>query len=127
MHNDKLKARAWLRVDADRPLRYAVEIRHPSFLVPEFFDLLREYEIAFVIADTAGRWPYVEELTTDLVYCRLHGDTQLYVSGYGDAALASWAERIRRWRRGRDVFVYFDNDAKVHAPFDAQRLAQILA
>ncbi len=127
LHNDKLKARAWLRIDEDRPVRHAVEIRHRTFLVPEFFELLREYRIAFVIADTAGRWPYAEELTTDLVYCRLHGDTQLYVSGYRDSALESWAKRIRRWRRGRDVFVYFDNDAKVHAPFDAQRLAQLLA
>ncbi|MBA3652251.1 MAG: DUF72 domain-containing protein [Chthoniobacterales bacterium] len=127
LHNDKLKARASLRIDRSRPLRYAVEIRHQSFLVPEFFAFLREEKAAFVLADTAGRWPYVEELTTDLVYCRLHGDTQLYVSGYSDAALESWAERIRRWRRGREVFVYFDNDAKVHAPFDAQRLAQFLA
>ena len=126
-HNEKLKGRAWTKTDACRSLRYAVEIRHPSFLVPEFYALLREYQIAFVIADTAGKWPYAEELTADLVYCRLHGDEQLYVSGYGDAALKSWALRIRRWRRGRDVFVYFDNDAKVHAPFDAQQLARFLA
>ncbi|CAN5592467.1 DUF72 domain-containing protein [soil metagenome] len=126
-HNDKLKERAWMKTDARRPLRYAVEIRHPSFLGPAFFGLLKEYRIAFVFADTAGKWPYAEELTTDLVYCRLHGDTQLYVSGYSDSALEWWAERIRRWRRGREVFVYFDNDAKVHAPFDAQRLAALLA
>ena len=127
LHNDKLEGRAWTQTDARRPLRYAVEIRHPSFLVPEFFTFLREYRAAFVFADTAGKWPYAEELTAELVYCRLHGDTQLYVSGYSDAALQWWAERIRRWRRGRDVFVYFDNDAKVHAPFDAQRLSNFLA
>lgn len=126
LHNDKLKARAWLRTDARRPLRYAVEIRHRSFLVPKFFQLLREENIGFVIADTAGKFPYAEELTSDLVYCRLHGDEQLYVSGYSDRALASWAERMRRWGRGRDLYVYFDNDAKVHAPFDAQRLAALL-
>lgn len=151
-HNEKLKGRAWTKIDAWRPLRYAVEIRHPSFLVSEFYALLREYQIAFVIADTAGKWPYAEELTADLVYCRLHGDEQLYVSGYGDPALKSWARRIRLWwgetpssqsvrplqldrvsphrrrsRRGHDVFVYFDNDAKVHAPFDAQQLARFLA
>lgn len=80
--------------------------------------MLREYQIAFVIADTVGKWPYAEELTAH---------EQLYLSGYGDAALKSWARRIRRWRRGRDVFVYFDNDAKVHAPFDAQQLARFLA
>lgn len=127
LHDDKLKSRAWLRTDASRPLRYALEIRHPSFLTPSFIQFLREQRAAFVFADTAGKWPYAEELTTDLVYIRLHGDTHLYVSGYSETALASWAERIRRWRRGRDVFVYFDNDAKVHAPFDAQRLRGLLA
>ena len=126
-HNDKLKERAWMQVDQNRPLRHAVEIRHPSFLTPDFFELLKEYQIAFVVADTAQKWPYAEELTTDLVYLRLHGDTQLYASGYSDEALQRWAERIRAWRRGREVFVYFDNDAKVHAPFDAQRLRQFLA
>ncbi|MGH8162874.1 MAG: DUF72 domain-containing protein [Rhodanobacteraceae bacterium] len=126
LHNEKLKGGAWTETDASRPLRYAIEIRHPSFLVPEFFDLLREERVAFVFADTAGKWPYAEELTTDFVYCRLHGDTQLYVSGYSDRALEWWAERLRRWARGRDIFVYFDNDAKVHAPFDAQRLSTLL-
>lgn len=125
-HNEKLKGHAWTNTDVELPIRYAIEIRHPSFLVPEFFQLLREHRIAFVFADTAGKWPYAEELTTDLVYCRLHGDTQLYVSGYSDAALKWWAERLKRWRRGRNVFVYFDNDAKVHAPFDAKRLAALL-
>ncbi|MBA3832832.1 MAG: DUF72 domain-containing protein [Chthoniobacterales bacterium] len=126
-HNEKLKCRAWTKTDVCRPLRYAVEIRHPSFLVPDFFALLRQSQIAFVFADTAGRWPYAEELTTDFVYCRLHGDEQLYVSGYSESALGWWAERLRRWGRGRDLFVYFDNDAKVHAPVDAQRLATLLA
>jgi uncharacterized protein YecE (DUF72 family) len=126
-HNEKLKSQAFTKADAQRPLRYAFEIRHESFLVPDFFALLRAYRAAFVLADTAGKWPYVEELTSDFVYCRLHGDEQLYVSGYSDAALKEWAKRIRRWRRGRDVFVYFDNDAKVHAPFDAQQLNRLLS
>ena len=69
----------------------------------------------------------MEKLTADFAYARLHGDQQLYVSGYGDEAIAKWAARIKSWsKRGRDVFVYFDNDAKVHAPFDARRLAQRL-
>ena len=145
-HDDKLKARAFLKIDLPRRLRYAVEIRHPSFMVPEFFELLREHNIAFVFADTAGKWPYAEDLTADFVYVRLHGDKKLYVSGYSDKALAWWADRINHWREGRhpadailatpgksgnqtrrDIFVYFDNDAKVHAPFDAQRLAQRLS
>ena len=126
LHDDKLKFPAYAKTDAKRTLRYAVEIRHPSFLAPEFFALLREYNIAFVFADTAGKWPYAEELTADFVYIRLHGSQQLYVSGYSDKELEWWAERIRRWGKGRDVYVYFDNDAKVHAPFDARRLAERL-
>jgi len=100
-----------------------------------------------VVADTAGKWPYVEELTASFVYLRLHADKELYASGYTDAALDRWAARIRAWRRGsqprdaarvagalaprarksRDVYCYFDNDAKVHAPFDAMKLAEKLA
>lgn len=143
-HNDKLKARAFAKIDVSRPLRYAIEVRHRTFLVPEFFELLREQNVAFVFADTAGKFPYAEDLTADLVYVRLHGAEQLYVSGYNDSALDWWGNRIELWRRGkqpadakligsrkidkrdRDVFVYFDNDAKVHAPFDAIRLAQRL-
>ncbi len=140
-HNSKLKARAWLKTECDRPLRYCVEIRHPSFLVSDFFELLREFNIAFVFADTAGKWPYVEDLTADFVYCRLHGDIKLYTSGYSDRALDWWSARLKLWREGKqpkdaklvtaktkpaphDVFVYFDNDAKVHAPFDAQALVR---
>ncbi|MFL6594010.1 MAG: DUF72 domain-containing protein [Chthoniobacterales bacterium] len=126
LHDDKLKFEPWTKTDATWPLRYCVEIRHPTFLVPAFFELLREYKIAFVFADTAGKWPYAEELTAPFVYIRLHGAEQLYVSGYSDSELTWWADRIKRWKRGRDIYVYFDNDAKVHAPFDAKKLAQML-
>jgi len=103
--------------------RHAIEVRHPSFFCDEFYDLLREHRIGLVLADTAGKFPYAEEITADFVYIRLHGSTQLYVSGYTDEELDGWASKIKRWLRSRDVYVYFDNDAKVHAPFDAQRLA----
>ena len=58
------------------------------------------------------------------MYVRLHGASELYTSGYSDRELDEWADRIRRWNR--DVYVYFDNDRKVRAPFDALRLAQRL-
>ncbi|MEO9221905.1 MAG: DUF72 domain-containing protein, partial [Mycobacteriaceae bacterium] len=78
--------------------------------------------------DTAGRWPQFDDVTADLVYARLHGDTELYVSGYSAQALDGWAAKVRTWTaQGRDVFVYFDNDAKVHAPFDAMTLAAQLS
>ena len=110
------------------PYRHAFEVRHPSYFCDEFYDILRSHGFALVFADTAGKFDYAEELTADFVYIRLHGSTELYVSGYSDDELDDWAGRIRRWQgRGRrDAYVYFDNDAKVHAPHDALRLAERL-
>jgi len=141
----RMKGRARLAIDRNRKLRHAIEIRHASFLDEDFVALLREHGIALVVADTAGKWPRVEDLTADFVYMRLHGDEQLYVSGYTDAALDRWAKRIRAWsagsqvgdaelisekppkrRRSRDIYCYFDNDAKVKAPFDAIKLSEKL-
>ena len=108
--------------------RHAFEVRHPSYFCEEFYDLLRAHGCALVFADTAGKFGYAEALTADFVYVRLHGSTQLYVSGYSDDELKSWAARVKRWRGSgrRDAYVYFDNDAKVHAPHDAKRIASML-
>jgi uncharacterized protein YecE (DUF72 family) len=141
----RLKGRARLAIDANRKLRHCMEIRHESFRTPAFVKLLRKHRIGLVVADTAGKWPLLEDLTADFVYVRLHGDEVLYTSGYSDAALDMWARRIRAWSQGgevadarkvedrpppraakRDVYVYFDNDAKVHAPFDALKLIERL-
>jgi uncharacterized protein YecE (DUF72 family) len=143
-HDARLSGRSWLGRDVERPLRHAVEIRNESFRTPAFIELLRRYKTALVCADTV-EWPLLMDLTADFVYCRLHGSEELYVSGYGDQALDRWAKRIRAWSRGnepkdaervmgptrprksgRDVFVYFDNDAKVRAPVDARGLAKRL-
>lgn len=145
-HDERLDDRAWTTTDADRPLQHTLEVRHATFLDPRFPALLRELDLAVVVADTAGRWPVVEDVTSDrLVYVRLHGDTELYTSGYDDDALDRWAAKIAAWaagdeppdaRRlgppaphepaGRDVYVYFDNDVKVRAPVDAMALARRL-
>jgi uncharacterized protein YecE (DUF72 family) len=139
-HDERVKGRAHLRVHDDRELRHALEVRHSSFATPELVELLRKHGIALVVADTAGRWPFLTDVTTDFVYVRLHGDVELYKSGYTDAALEHWAKLVRAWRDGRkppatklvarpprlqprDVYVYFDNDVKVHAPYDAMSLA----
>src|SRR6185437_15863923 len=98
--------------DAQRPLRHAVEVRNASFLDASFIELLREQGIALVVAETAGRWPLTQDVTADFIYMRLHGDTELYRSGYSDRALSRWAQRIRAWHEGsepRDVYCYFDN------------------
>jgi uncharacterized protein YecE (DUF72 family) len=139
-HDDRLKASAWLKADAERPMRHAFEIRHESFRNRAFIDLLRRHDVALVFADSV-EWPRLMDITSDFVYCRLHGSEQLYASGYDDAALDDWAQRVVAWARGgdpdhaehvdgtarrriRDVFVYFDNDAKVRAPVDAVALVR---
>jgi uncharacterized protein YecE (DUF72 family) len=144
-HDERLDDRAWSRTDRNRPLRHALEVRHESFETPEFIELLRRHDIALVVADTAGKWPFMEDVTSDFVYVRLHGDSELYVSGYTPEAIAEWTRKVRAWGRGktpahskltappersravsRDVFVYFDNDLKVRAPYDAMSLAHRL-
>jgi uncharacterized protein YecE (DUF72 family) len=126
MHDKRLRRGALVDASANISYRHAFEVRHPSYFSDEFYDVLRANKCAWVIADTAGKFPYAEEVTTDFVYVRLHGSQQLYVSGYTDTELDAWANKIDTWqstgRRTRDVYVYFDNDAKVHAPFDAARL-----
>lgn len=105
------------------PLRHALEVRHESFRTPELLEVLREHEIALVLADNPGTWPVLDESTTDFRYVRLHGDAELYASGYTDEALDAWADRIHGWSSaGQDVYVYCDNDAKVRAPYDAMGL-----
>ncbi|AOW91596.1 hypothetical protein BFN03_19900 [Rhodococcus sp. WMMA185] len=128
-HDDKLRdGSALTECDASRPVRHAVEVRHRSFDSPEAVELLRAHDVAFVVADTAGRYPLVKTPTSDFVYVRLHGDAELYASGYSDDALDRWADDIRAWTdSGLDVFVYFDNDVKGYAPFDAQRMSARLA
>lgn len=140
-HEPRMEGRSALDPGKKRKLRHAVEVRHASFADESFIALLRKYKVAVVVADTAGKWPYIEDVTADFMYLRLHGEKELYASGYTDEALERWAERIRAWSAGgqpddarlvsskapprrasRDLFCYFDNDIKVRAPFDAQRL-----
>ncbi|MCP1443180.1 uncharacterized protein YecE (DUF72 family) [Pseudomonas sp. GGS8] len=145
-HEPRLNGHASMKAYGKKTVRHAVEIRHESFVDPAFVRLLKRYNTALVIADTAGKWPYREDLTSDFVYLRLHGAEELYASGYTPQALQRWGDRIEAWhhgqqptdpqliaprqkpktRRSREVFCYFDNDIKVRAPFDARRLLERL-
>ncbi len=139
-HDQRLAGRSFFQVDRNRRIRHAMEIRHASFITPDFVRLLRKYKVALVCAD-AVEWPRLMDVTSDFLYCRLHGSEELYASGYGKKAIEEWAQRVVVWARGgesrdgdfasdrraiqrgqRDVFVYFDNDAKVRAPRDARKL-----
>ncbi len=127
-HDDKVAAdRALTTTEVDLPLRHALEFRSATFATEEASDVLRRHAVAGVLADTAGRWPKVAQVTADLMYLRLHGDVELYASGYTDASLRGWADRCRGWNaQGLDCFVYFDNDVKGRAPHDAMRLIELL-
>jgi uncharacterized protein YecE (DUF72 family) len=141
-----MKGRARLTIDANRPLRHAIEVRHDSFATGAFIELLRKHNVALVISESARQWPMIQDVTADFIYMRLHGDKALYRSGYGGKALDQWARRIAAWARGsepadakrvggkgasaprmRDVYCFFDNtDVKLRAPFDAQTLIKKL-
>ncbi len=140
-HEPRMNGRAATETDARRKLLHAVEIRNESFADPAFVRLLRKYKVALVVADTAGKWPGYEDVTAGFMYLRLHGEKELYASGYTPESLDRWAARIRAWSSGsqpedarlitgsappkrasRDIYCYFDNDIKVHAPFDAHNL-----
>lgn len=123
-HDERLpEERTWTTTETDRPLRHALEVRHPTYLRPEFFDLLRAHDIGLVVSHSAGVYPYLEDVTADFAYVRLHGNQALYVGSYTDAELDEWAARVRAWSADHDVYVYFDNDTDAAAPHDAIRLA----
>ena len=140
-HDERIKTDDGLEVSGKFPVRHAIEIRNQSFANEEFIALLRKYNVGLVCADTP-EWPRMMDLTSDFIYCRLHGSEKLYENGYDDKALDDWARRVADWAQGRepkdaervvdeagpkraarDVFVYFDNDLKVKAPVDAQALS----
>ena len=145
-HDDRLSGdRVHAKCSVDQPIRYAMEIRSPTFEAPAFIALLRKHNIALVAADAAGEFPFLEDVTADFMYLRLHGAEELYASGYRDDDIAGWAKKIRAWSTGkepvgakrvaaplkkhpksRDVFCVFDNTMKDRAPFNAIRLAQNL-
>lgn len=143
-HDDRVRGRASWVVHGNRRLRHALEVRHRDSLSPEVARLCRDRNVALVFADS-GSWPATEELTSGFVYLRLHGSPATYASEYGAARLAAWARKVRAWsgggepagaaritgwkppaRKGRDVYVYFDNDGEAHAPHDALRLMELL-
>ena len=125
-HDARVHGRCSLRASYDAPIRHAIEVRHPSFACDEFVALCRAHGVAVVVADTAGRFPVIDQDTAAFTYVRLHGGEELYVSGYDHDAVTHWARRVRSWSRRGDVYVYFDNTAKVRAPKDATTLRKLL-
>ncbi len=136
-HSTWLEGRTFLDVQENHRLRHAFEGRHPSFRDPVFVELAKHYGVAIVVGDTAGRWPLIEDVTSDFMYLRLHADETKYPDGYTKDSLEYWGKRITCWSKGtqpddaalvvraqpalepRTVFAYFDNDVKETAPLNA--------
>ena len=125
-HDDKVKeGRSLTEAVDERPIRHVLEARHVSFDTEEATRLLRANDIGTVWADAAGKFPAIDADTSGVRYVRLHGHTELYASDYDGARLDAWADRCRGWRdQGRDVYVYFDNDARGYAPWNAVALEE---
>jgi uncharacterized protein YecE (DUF72 family) len=119
--------RTWVERSPVRPVRHALEVRDESYRNPELLAMLRRHRVSLVVSDSAGTWPMFDDVTTDVVYVRLHGHERLYGGGYPQPVLRRWADRVRTWARdGNQVYVYFDNDADGRAPYDAMALARLV-
>jgi uncharacterized protein YecE (DUF72 family) len=110
------------------PLRFALEVRHPSFDDERFRAQAADAGVAVVVGDTANGWPVLDWPTADFAYVRLHGDLDRYPEGYDAAGIDRWAT----WARdevgaGRDAYVYCVTENKVHSPRDAQALLAALS
>ncbi len=103
---------------------HTLEVRNRSWLDDGAFEIMRKFNIAFCISDTAGRYPYHEAVTADFVYIRLHGSRKLYASEYTVEELHTWAKKILHW--GKRTFCYFDNDFEGYAIKNARGLINIL-
>lgn len=130
---------------AGLPLRHALEVRHPSFAVPEYAALARRHNVTTVFTDAVDRFPVIADPTGDFVYARLLSAHAEIETGYSPAVLDRWAECARHWQAGaidddlprvlpslapagrpQDVFIYFINGAKERAPAAAMALLQRL-
>lgn len=122
-----------------RLVRHAVEVRHDSFMMPEFVSLARNHAVAIVFAGDS-EFPQIADVTAPFVYARIMGTQQAEPSGYSSKSLDRWAEQMRQWASGRppaggkappgqkaskaewDVFVYVISGAKERNPAAAMAL-----
>jgi uncharacterized protein YecE (DUF72 family) len=125
-------------------IRHVVEVRHDSFLTPEFTALLRAFKIPVVFTDHV-RYPNIADITGDFVYARLQRGQDTIVTAYPPNDIDAWSGRLQSWADGgapddlplvekgnaakaapRDVFAYVIHEGKVRAPAGAMALIERL-
>jgi len=105
-------------------LKCAFEFRHKSWCDKKVYQLLKKYNVAWVIADSPS-YPKAKVVTADFVYVRMHGSKVLFSSNYTKKELSSLAQKIKKWLKKYDVFVYFNNDAMGYAIENAKELSKL--
>lgn len=110
-----------------RAYRFALEIRHDSWLHIDSISLMTRYDMAFVIAQSGAGFPYSETVTAQNIYVRFHGPGELYASSYSTEQLRSFASKFRKWSgEGHTIWAYFNNDIHGYAVEDARRLREMV-
>jgi uncharacterized protein YecE (DUF72 family) len=131
-YNQRVLKEAFTEAVSDFPIRHAFEVRHPSFENPEFLAMLKHYQIAAVFVDSCKQKPIFKESTSNFVYYRMHGDEAQLKEGYPLTRLKKIAYDLQSWTEkkqdqpAKDVYLFFNNDVKVHAPQDAVKLQSLL-
>lgn len=105
--------------------RYVFEFRNAAWYNEEIYALLKKYNCAFCIYELAGHISPIQ-VTANFVYVRLHGPGNKYQGSYSDTTLNEWAKKCIKWSQTKDVFVYFDNDERGYAAFNAIRLKELI-
>jgi uncharacterized protein YecE (DUF72 family) len=127
-HRDDARLEGWLALlDSGRDIRHTIEFRHKSWFVPEVMDALRSRGVALTIGDHPARPFQTHDFTAPWTFIRFHYGSRGRGGNYSDREIAQWAEQIRRWRRRRDVYAYFNNDWQGFAPANARLMLRRLA
>jgi len=114
-----------LAIRVDSRLRFVLEFRHKSWCDKKVYNLLKKYNVAWVIADSPN-YPKAEAVTADFVYIRMHGSKVLFSSNYTKKELSSLAQKIKKYlKQGLDVYVYFNNDFHGYAIENAKELSKL--
>jgi uncharacterized protein YecE (DUF72 family) len=123
-HRDDERLARWL--EALPPGRHAIEFRHTSWFDDSVLTALSEHGVALVVGDTPKRPFQLHVPTTSWWFIRFHYGSRGRGGNYSATELEQWAQRIRGWRRDREVYAYFNNDWKGYAPANAVTLRKLV-